>query len=146
MNKCILLGRLTKDPEVKTTQGQVEVCSFTIAVDRKFKNAAGEREADFISCVAWRQQAKLLGQYFKKGSRILIVGSLQTRSYEDKDKKKVFVTELVVDEVEFVDAAPKKTDDAESNTAAAKNPPPAPSVDSGFYPTMDDDTTLPFDL
>ena len=137
MNRCILTGRLVKDPEVKTTQSQISVCAFTLAVDRKFKNAAGERQSDFISCVAWRQQAELLGKYFQKGSRIGIVGSLQTRDYE-KDGHKVYVTEVIVDEIEFLDS--KK---AETGTP---NPPPAPSVDNGFYPAMDDDTTLPFDL
>ena len=66
MNKVILVGRLTRDPEVKTTQNQVEVCSFTVAVDRRFRSANGERQADFLNCVAWRQQAKLLGEYFWK--------------------------------------------------------------------------------
>ena len=136
MNKVIITGRLVKDPEVKVTQNQISVCAFTLAVDRKFKNAAGERQADFISCVAWRQQAELLGKYFQKGSRIGIVCNLQSRSYDDANGKKVYVTEVIVDEIEFLD----------SKKSEASNPPPAPSVDNGFYPAMDDDTTLPFDL
>ena len=135
LNKVILTGRLVKDPEVKATQNQISVCAFTIAVDRKYKNANGERQADFISCVAWRQQAELLGKYFQKGSRIGIVGSLQTRDYE-KDGHKVYVTEVIVDEIEFLDSKKSET----------SNPPPAPAVDNGFYPAMDDDTSLPFDL
>lgn len=134
MNKVIVIGRLVKDLEVKTTQSQVAVCSFTIAVDRKFKNANGEREADFLNCVAWRQQAEFLGKYFQKGSKVAIVGNLQARSYDGSDGKKVYVTEVVVDEVDFVDSKPQQ------------NNPPAPTVDNGFYPAMDDDTTLPFDL
>ena len=137
MNKVILVGRLVKDPEVKATQSQISVCSFTLAVDRKFKNADGERQADFLNCVAWRQQAELLGKYFQKGSRIGIVGNLQSRSYDDANGHKVYVTEVIVDEIEFVES--KK----EQGQAYA---PPAPSVDNGFYPAMDDDTTLPFDL
>ena len=137
MNKIILIGRLTKDPEVKETQSQISVCTFTIAVDRKFKTADGERQSDFLTCVAWRQQADLLGRYFQKGSRIGIVGNLQSRSYDNNEGKKVYVTEVVVDEIEFVES--KK----EQGQAYA---PPAPSVDNGFYPTMDDDTSLPFDL
>ena len=149
MNKVILVGRITKDPEVKTTQSQNAVCSFTIAVDRKFKSPAGERQSDFISCVAWRQQAELLGRYFKKGSRMAIVGNLQSRSYDDANGKKVYVTEVIVDEIEFVEskregsAAPAYEG---ARAVSSSNPPPAPSVDNGFYPAMDDDTTLPFDL
>ena len=139
MNKIILVGRLVKDPEVKATQSQISVCSFTLAVDRKFKNADGERQADFISCVAWRQQAELLGKYFQKGSRVGIIGNLQSRSYDDANGKKVYVTEVIVDEIEFVES---KRDVANNATSQ----PPAPSVDNGFYPAMDDDTTLPFDL
>lgn len=141
MNKVILVGRLVKDPEVKTTQSQISVCSFTIAVDRKFKTAAGERQSDFISCVAWRQLADLLGRYFLKGSRIGLVGNLQSRSYDDANGHKVYVTEVVVDEIEFVESRKDNHGDTQNQTYT----PPAP-VDNGFYPAMDDDTTLPFDL
>ena len=150
MNRVILVGRLTKDPEVKTTQSQVSVCSFTLAVDRRFKAANGERQADFLSCVAWRQQAELLGRYFQKGSRIGIVGNLQSRSYDDQTGKKVYVTEVVVDEIEFLDSkrdsAAGSSEPSGTRQVSASNPPPAPTVESGFYPAMDDDTSLPFDL
>jgi len=150
MNKVILVGRLVKDPEVKTTQSQIAFCGFTIAVDRKFKTASGERQADFISCVAWRQQAEFLGKYFQKGSRVAVVGNLQSRTYDDANGKKVYVTEVVVDEIEFVDSkkegAQTSGSEGSRSAAASSNPPPAPSVDNGFYPAMDDDTTLPFDL
>lgn len=106
MNKCIITGRLTKDIEVKTTSSDKEYCSFTIAVDRRFKDADGNRQADFISCTAWNKTAEFLGKYFHKGSRIGICGSIQTRSYE-KDGQKVFVTEVLVEEAEFLDS---KTD------------------------------------
>lgn len=149
MNKVILIGRLVKDPEVKTTQSQIALCGFVIAIDRKFKTASGERLADFISCVAWRQQAEFLGKYFQKGSRVAIVGNLQSRSYDDKDGKKIYVTEVVVDEIEFVDS--KREPNREFNThgpaaTLTYETPPAPSVDNGFYPTYDEDTVLPFDL
>lgn len=137
MNKVILIGRLVKDPDVKTTQSQVAVCSFTLAVDRKFRNKDGERDSDFLSCVAWRQQADFLGKYFQKGSKILVVGNLQARSYE-KDGHKVYVTEVVVDEIEFVES---KGERQEKNNYQA-----APTVDTGFYTTMNDDTAIPFDL
>jgi len=138
MNKVILIGRLVKDPEVKTTQSQIAFCGFTIAVDRKTKKDA-EKQADFISCVAWRQQAEFLGKYFQKGSRVAVVGNLQSRTYDDANGKKIYVTEVVVDEIEFVDSK------RETGSAPQGNP-PAPSVDNGFYPAMDEDTTLPFDL
>jgi len=105
MNKVILIGRLTKDPEVKNTASQVTVCRFTIAVDRKFKDQNGQRQADFISCVAWRQTANFISTYFHKGSKIAVVGSIQTRSYDDQSGQKRFVTDVVVDEAEFVDSA-----------------------------------------
>src|SRR5659263_751963 len=161
MNKVILVGRLVKDPEVKTTQNQIAFCGFTIAVDRKFKTASGERQADFISCVAWRQQAEFLGKYFQKGSRVAIVGNLQSRTYDDANGKKVYITEVIVDEIEFVDSKsdaqgqgqsrqsyPAQTDgqpapasQTSNYKSAPKNNTPAPSVDNGFYPAMDDDTT-----
>lgn len=145
MNKVILVGRLVKDPEVKTTQSQIALCGFVIAIDRKFKTASGERQADFISCVAWRQQAEFLGKYFQKGSRLAIVGNLQSRTYDDANGKKVYVTEVVVDEIEFVDSK-KSTENQGDNGNYGHAAPPAPAVDNGFYPAMDDDTTLPFDL
>ena len=155
MNKVILVGRLVKDPEVKATQSQISVCSFTLAVDRKFKNADGERQADFLNCVAWRQQAELLGKYFQKGNRCGIVGNLQTRDYE-KDGHKVYVTEVIVDEIEFVDSkrdessqgasysAPSPVDDLLAHQAA-KNTPSNVTPENGFFPVVDDDK-LPFDL
>lgn len=143
MNKVILIGRLVKDPEVKTTQSQIAFCGFTIAVDRKTKKDA-DKQADFISCVAWRQQAEFLGKYFQKGSRIAIVGNLQSRTYDDANGKKVYVTEVVVDEIEFVDSKQEST--TQSGSASHGNP-AAPAVDNGFYPSFDDDEAgLPFSL
>jgi single-strand DNA-binding protein len=138
MNKVILIGRLVKDPEVKTTQSQIAFCGFTIAVDRKFKTN-GEEQADFISCVAWRQQAEFLGKYFQKGSRVAVIGNLQSRTYDDANGKKIYVTEVVCDEIEFVDSKSEHSEPVRDN-------PKSPAVDNGFYPAMDDDATLPFDL
>ena len=104
MNRCVIIGRLTKEPEVKNTANQVPVCSFTVAVDRKFKNKDGEKETDFINCVAWRQTANFIGSYFHKGSKIGIVGSIQTRTYDDKNGQRQYITEIVVDEAEFVES------------------------------------------
>ena len=105
MNKVILIGRLTKDPEVKNTSSQVAVCRFTLAVDRRFKDQNGQRQADFINCVAWRQTANFIGSYFHKGSKIAVVGSIQTRNYDDQSGQKHYVTEVLVDEAEFADSA-----------------------------------------
>ena len=93
MNKVELVGRLTKDPEVKLTSNQTQFCNFTIAVDRRFKDANGQRQADFINCVAWLQTAVFIQKYFRKGSRIGLVGSIQTRSYDDQNGQKKFIGE-----------------------------------------------------
>ena len=103
MNKVILIGNLARDPELRTTQSGVPRCLFTLAVHRRFTNAQGEREADFINCVAWRTTAEFVQRYFTKGRKCAVVGQLQTRSYEGQDGQKRYVTEVVVDEVEFVD-------------------------------------------
>ncbi|MBO5971241.1 MAG: single-stranded DNA-binding protein [Clostridia bacterium] len=109
MNKVELVGRLTKEPETKLTQNQTLYCNFTLAVDRRFKDANGNRQADFINCVAWKQTATFIKQYFHKGHRIGIVGSIQTRSYEDQQGVKHFVTEVIADEAEFVESQPQTT-------------------------------------
>ena len=100
MNKTILIGNLTKDPELTQTTSGIAVAKFTIAVQRKFKNAEGEYESDFINCVAWKNTAEFVQKYFKKGEKIAVSGSIQTRTYDNSDGKKVYVTEVVADEVE----------------------------------------------
>ena len=105
MNKVLLVGRLTKDPEVKATTSQAKVCNFTIAVDRKYKDNSGNKQSDFINCVAWRQTAEFIGRYFKRGQRIGIVGSIQTRTYDDNNGQRHYVTEVLAEDVEFVDSA-----------------------------------------
>lgn len=105
MNRVVLVGRLTKDTEIKLTSNQSKLCMFTIAVDRRFKDKDGNRQADFINCLAWGKNAEFINKYFSKGNRIGIVGSIQTRSYTDKDGKTVYITEVVVDEAEFVESA-----------------------------------------
>jgi len=123
MNKCELVGRLTKEPEIKLTQNQTPYCNFTIAVDRRFKDAAGQRQADFINCVAWKQTATFIQQYFHKGHRIGIVGSIQTRSYEGNDGAKHFVTEVIADEAEFVESQPSTPREQTAQTQAAPEEP-----------------------
>lgn len=104
MNKTILIGRMTKDPEQRTTGNGIPVTSFTIAVQRKFKDAEGNYPSDFINCVAWRGTAEFLSKHFAKGQRIGIVGSLQSRSFDDAQGNRRFVTEVVVDDAEFVES------------------------------------------
>lgn len=135
MNKVELVGRLTKEPEVKLTSNQTEYCNFTVAVDRKFKDKDGNRQADFIICVAWKQTATFIQKYFHKGNRIGLTGSIQTRTFEDKEGRTVFVTEVLVDDVEFVESANK----TEPTTAPAPIPEPE-------EPVQEPSGTLPFEL
>jgi single-strand DNA-binding protein len=106
MNKVELIGRLTKEPEIKLTSNQTQYCNFTVAVDRRFKDANGQRQADFINCVGWKNTAVFIQKYFHKGNKIGVVGSIQTRSYDDQNGQKHFVTEVIADEVEFVESQP----------------------------------------
>lgn len=103
MNKVILMGRLTKDPEFTTTTNGVSVARFTLAVQRQFRNADGEYDVDFINCVAWRNNAEFIDKYFKKGERILVAGSMQVRSYDAADGTKRYATEVVVNENHFIE-------------------------------------------
>lgn len=116
MNKVELVGRLTKDVEIKMTSNQKAFCNFTLAVDRRFKDANGQRQADFINCVAWNQTAEFIHKYFQKGSKIGVCGSIQTRSYDNNNGQKVFVTEVIVDEAEFVESQQRS-----ENTTATTN-------------------------
>lgn len=102
MNRAFLVGNLTRDPELRKTQNDVSVCTFTIACNRRFTNANGQREADFLNIVVWRAQADNCYRYLKKGRRVAVVGSIQTRSYEGQDGNRRYVTEIVADEVEFL--------------------------------------------
>lgn len=102
MNRAILIGRLTKDPDFNTTSSGISVCSFTLAISRRFQNSNGERETDFINIVAWRSQADICHKYLKKGSQVSIIGSIQTRTYDAQDGSKRTVTEVIAEEVEFI--------------------------------------------
>ena len=110
MNKAILMGRLTRDPELKTTSNNIAVCTFTLAVDRRFKNQQGERETDFIPIVAWRQTAEFVNRYFRQGSKMVLVGSIQVRSWDDKEGNRRWTTEVIADEVYFAES--KAVDEA----------------------------------
>lgn len=114
MNKAIIVGRLARNPEARYTQNEIPVTSFTVAVDRKYKTQDGQRKADFINCVAWRSTAEFVGKYFTKGMKIGIVGAIQTRTYDDANGVRRYVTEIVVDEAEF--AEPKRDSGAQHLT------------------------------
>lgn len=109
INTVTLIGRLTKDPELRQTQGNTSVLSFTLAVGRNFKNQDGSVDADFINCVIWRKPAEILAQYTRKGSQIAVRGRLQSRSYEDKTGHRVYVTEVVCDDFQLLDSRRQET-------------------------------------
>lgn len=102
MNKVFLIGNLTRAPEMRSTQSGVAVCNFSIAVNRRFKNANGEQETDFLNVIAWRQLAELCGKYLAKGRKVAVTGSIQTRTYDAKDGSKRTAWDIVADEVEFL--------------------------------------------
>ncbi|KEK17493.1 single-stranded DNA-binding protein [Bacillus manliponensis] len=104
MNRVLLVGRLTKDPDLRYTPNGVAVATFTLAVNRAFTNQQGEREADFINCVIWRKQAENVANFLKKGSLAGVDGRLHTRNYEGQDGKRVYVTEVVAENVQFLES------------------------------------------
>lgn len=141
MNKVILMGRITRDPELRSTPNSVNVCTFSIAVSRRFRNANGEYDADFINCVAWRQTAEFISKNFGKGRMIGVVGSLQTRNYE-KDGQRHYVTEVSVDEAYFAgDKGPARAESAEG--ANQSNGGASFGASDGFIPMPAEDD-LPF--
>lgn len=123
MNKVFLIGRLTRDPELRYTGNNTAVASFAIAVNRNFTNQAGEREADFINIVVWRKQAENVKNYLTQGSQVAIDGRIQVRSYDDKDGQKRYVTEVVADNVEFLGS---KNGSASGNSSVASQAEPTP--------------------
>ena len=112
MNKVILIGNLTKDPELRTTPSGVSVCSFSLAVQRDFADSNGERTADFFNITVWREKGENCAKYLKKGKKASIVGTLQNRKYEDRDGAIRYVTEILASEVEFL--SPKEQEDGET--------------------------------
>lgn len=103
MNRVVLVGRLTKDPDLRYTPNGVPVAQFTLAVNRAFSNQQGEREADFINCVVWRRQAENVANFLKKGNLAGVDGRIQTRNYEGQDGRRVYVTEVVAESVQFLE-------------------------------------------
>lgn len=142
MNKTQLVGRLTRDPEVRYSQGEnaSAIARFSIAINRRFKNAEGNYEADFINCVAFGKSGEFIEKYFKKGMAIGVTGRIQTGSYTNKDGVKVYTTDVVVEEVEFVESKNA------SNTSDISAPASSNVTTGGFMNIPDgiDDDSLPF--
>lgn len=152
MNKVFLIGNLTKDPEMRSTQSGVAVCNFTIAVNRRFRNSqTGQQETDFLNVIAWRQLAELCAKYLAKGRKVAVAGNIQTRTYEAKDGSKRTAWDIVADEVEFL--TPQNQQSSTQSvpgaytTAASKDSgtayAPQPHNDFGGF-TQADDEELPF--
>ena len=146
MNQVVLMGRLTRDPELRRTPNGIAVASFTLAVDRGYTSRdSGERQTDFIDIVAWRQTGEFISRYFQKGSMIAVVGSIQSRSWDGQDGKKQYATEVVVDEAYFTGSR-SETGTQGSGFNQGSNGgfnqgfnSPAPSQNNGSEPNFGDD-------
>lgn len=134
MNRIILLGRLTREPEVRTTPTGKTVVVFSLAVDRPYKGRDGKTEADFINIVTWNKTAELVGTYVHKGERLLVEGRLQIRSYDGKDGQKHYVTEVIADRVEFIEKR-----NSSGNQAAAPNEDAGPMGSFGSEVTFNEE-------
>ncbi|MBR5226784.1 MAG: single-stranded DNA-binding protein [Clostridia bacterium] len=136
MNKVMLIGNLTRDPELITTNSGISVCRFTLAVQRRYTNSSGEREVDFLDIVVWRGQGENCHKYLKKGSKCCVIGQIQKRSYEANDGTKRYITEITADEVEFLSTKQNGADE-DSYVKESKT-----EVVAELQPV--DDDTLPF--
>ena len=146
INRTILVGRLTKDPDLKYTPNGVPTCSFTLAVNRPFSNQQGERETDFINVVVWRRQAENAANYLKKGNLAGVDGRIQTRNFEGQDGKRVYITEVVAESVQFLEP---KGSQGQGNTNTSNNNQNTGNGNSDPFSnngqTIDiDDSDLPF--
>lgn len=148
MNRTILVGRLTRDPEFRTTPSGLAVATFTLAVNRTFKNADGKQEADFLNCVVFRKQAENVDKYVSKGSQVGVDGRLQSRSYENKEGNRVFVTEVVCDSVQFLETKGTQKQNGIQQNNEAQQREQALQSDNPFGnangPIDIDDDDLPF--
>lgn len=146
INRVVLVGRLTKDPEFRTTQSGVDVSTFTLAVNRNFKSKNGEQQVDFINCVVFRKQAENVNNYLNKGSLAGIDGRLQSRSYENKEGQRVFVTEVVCDSVQFLEPKNAQASNNNKSNNEVQQRENAFQDNNPFNNAADniDDSTLPF--
>lgn len=122
INNVVLVGRIVRDPELRYTPQNTAVATFTLAVNRRFKNAQGEREADFINCVIWRQPAENLANWAKKGTLVGITGSIQVRNYENKEGQRVYVTEVLADNFQMLESNSNKTEKGKTKSNQDKDP------------------------
>lgn len=149
MNNCTFIGRLTSDVEIRTSNSGTAVGRFKIAVDRAFKDANGERQADFIPCIAFKKTAETISKYFAKGSKIAVIGAMQSGSYTAKDGTKRYTLDLIVEKFFFVEKASQRQQESPPQMAPDNsNYAPAPLPDDpGPCPIPDDgDVPLPFDI
>lgn len=123
INRTVLVGRLTRDPELRVSQNNVSVTTFNLAVNRPFTSKDGEQQADFINCVTFRKQAENVNQYVRKGSLVGIDGRIQTRNYENKEGQRVYVTEVVCDSVQFLEPKSQNQGVQQQNTQTGTNTP-----------------------
>lgn len=144
MNKVVLIGRLTRDPELRYTGNNTPVVSFTLAVNRNFSNQQGEREADFINVVVWRKQAENVKNYLTKGSQAAVEGRIQTRSYDDNNGQKRYVTEVVADNVEFLGSKNSSNDTSNMNNTNSKSEPTPYDFGDNQEPSGTDVDSNPF--
>lgn len=145
MNKVFLIGNLTRDPELTQTPSGISLCRFGIAVQRRFANSDGERDVDFLNCVAWRGLADNIAKYVKKGQKVAVLGSIQTRSYEAQDGTKRYATDIVADDVEFL-STKRDSDDGEPSTKSKFEDSAEESTGKAKIATFEpiDDDDLPF--
>lgn len=139
MNKVILIGRLTRDPELRYTGSNTPVATFSLAVNRPFTNQSGEREADFINCVVWRKLAETVKNYLSQGSQVAVEGRIQTRNYDDQNGQKRYVTEVIVENIDFVGS---RRDNAQGQVS--QSAPAMPSANFNNQPTSTEATPYDF--
>lgn len=154
MNKVILMGRLTRDPELRTTANNISRCTFTLAVDRRYKNTQGEYDADFIQITSWRQQAEFAAKYLRKGTKVLVTATIQNNNWTDSDGNKHYDLSIMAEDIEFAES--KRNSTQGEYQERSERPYQAPRQEEqrqseipagdGFLPVEGDDTSLPFDL
>lgn len=144
INNVVLVGRLTKDPDLRYTSSGSAVTTFTLAVNRSFTNQGGEREADFINCVIWRKPAETLANFTKKGSLIGVVGRIQTRNYENQQGQRVYVTEVVCDNFQMLESKKANSDQNKDNTESQPTMPGMDDFGNNTSGIDENDPDLPF--
>ena len=144
MNKAILIGNLANDPESRTTSSGIAQCTFRLAVQRRYANQQGVREADFLTIVCWRQTAELCARYLSKGRKVAVEGNIQTRSYDAQDGTKRYVTEIIADNVEFLSSREDGGSRQGNYAPAAPAPAPRSAAPASSDFTEVDDDELPF--